>query len=367
MAYYIDLFSPETYEAFAQSSRTISGFRPRHKTVAEKIKPGDTFVCYITRLSRWFGLLSVVQGPYIDKTPIFTKEDDPFSVRFRVQPVIWLDLGKSIPIHDDDIWTKLSFTRELSKDSLAWTGRVRGSLSRLDDRDGAFLERKLKEQANLSENYPLTENDQRKLAKHTVNRPDKVVTVSVPEDSDPVEASEPISEAEVRESVKIQALIATIGNKMGLSVWIPRADRGPVLKAQKENGDDFLDRLPLNYDDTTLRTIEQIDVIWLRGRSIVRAFEVEHTTSVYSGILRMADLLALQPNMDIKLHIVAPATKREKVFQEIRRPVFSLLEKGPLAENCTYLSYDSLRELAAQKHLGHLSDTVLDEYAEEAE
>lgn len=81
----------------------------------------------------------------------------------------------------------------------------------------------------------------------------------------------------------------------------------------------------------------------------------------------MADLLALQPNMDIKLHIVAPEAKRDKVFQEIRRPVFSLLEKGPLAENCTYLSYDSLRELAEQKHLSHLSDTVLDEYAEEAE
>ena len=56
-----------------------------------------------------------------------------------------------------------------------------------------------------------------------------------------------------------------------------------------------------------------------------------------------------------------------RFFQEIRRPVFSLLEKGPLAESCTYLSYDSLRELGAQKHLAHLSDTVLDEYAEEAE
>jgi hypothetical protein len=129
----------------------------------------------------------------------------------------------------------------------------------------------------------------------------------------------------------------------------------------------FLTGCPSTTDDTTLRTIEQIDVLWLRGRSIVRAFEVEHTTSVYSGILRMADLLALQPNMDIKLHIVAAEAKREKVFQEIRRPVFSLLEKGPLAENCTYLSYDSLRELAAQKHLAHLSDTVLDEYVEEAE
>jgi len=36
----------------------------------------------------------------------------------------------------------------------------------------------------------------------------------------------------------------------------------------------LLDTLPLNYEDITLRTIEQIDVIWLQRRSIVRAFEV---------------------------------------------------------------------------------------------
>ena len=59
--------------------------------------------------------------------------------------------------------------------------------------------------------------------------------------------------------------------------------------------------------------------------------------------------------------------KREKVFQEIRRPVFSLLERGPLSELCTYLSYDALREFSAEKHLAHLSDTVLDEYAREPE
>src|SRR5215813_5858870 len=137
---------------------------------------------------------------------------------------------------------------------------------------------------------------------------------------------------------------------MGLSIWLPKADRSAVLKELSTDGLRPLDRLPLNYDDTTLRTIEQIDVLWLRGRSIVRAFEVEHTTSAYSGILRMADLLALQPNMDIKLHIVAPLAKKDKVFQEIRRPVFSLLERGLLAESCTYISYDSLRELGAQKH-----------------
>jgi hypothetical protein len=77
--------------------------------------------------------------------------------------------------------------------------------------------------------------------------------------------------------------------------------------------------------------------------------------------------LALQPNLDIKAHIVAPAERREKVFQEITRPVFSLLEKGPLVDSCTFISYDSLNELHKQGHLEYMKDTVLDEYAEEAE
>jgi hypothetical protein len=237
----------------------------------------------------------------------------------------------------------------------------------LDDGDGKFLVEKLTAQSTQGKPYPLDEQDTKRLATHTVNRPEKVVSVSVPDDTSVVDEAPPSPEAEVRESIRVQALIAQMGARMGLSIWIPRSDRGGVLKEWKDAGQNLLERLPLNYDDATLRTIEQIDVLWLRGRSIVRAFEVEHTTSVYSGILRMADLLALQPNMDIKLHIVAPNAKREKVFQEIRRPVFSLLDRGPLAESCTYVSYDSLRELAAQKHLEHLSDTVLDEYAEEAE
>lgn len=367
MAYYIDLFSPETYDAFSRSPRNISGFRLRHKNIAERIKAGDVLVCYLTRLSRWFGLLEVVDGPFIDDKPVFLTQNDPFVVRFHVIPAVWLDIDKSIPIHDSAVWEGLSFTRELERGSIAWTGKVRGSLVRLEDRDGKFLAERISAQATQGVSHPLSDHETRKLALHTVNRPDKVVAVTVPEDSGPSEKEEAAPDIETRESIRIQALIATIGAQMGMSIWIPKSDRAAVTKEWKNSGGKLLERLPLNYDDTTLRTIEQIDVLWLRSRSIVRAFEVEHTTSVYSGILRMADLLALQPNMEIKLHIVAPEAKREKVFQEIRRPVFSLLEKGPLVDSCTYLSYGSLRELATQKHLSHLSDTVLDEYAEEAE
>ncbi len=315
MSYYIDLFSPETYAAFTGSSRDVSGFRLRHQAVAGRIKAGDYLVCYVTRLSRWCGILKVVSGPFIDETPIFQPESDPFVVRFKVEPTIWLDLELAIPIHEDGIWSGLTFTRELDKNSLAWTGRVRGSLGRLlDDQDGSFLHQRLAAQSQKKLPYPIDEAEKRKIDVHTVVRPDKVVSVSIPDASVAPDELGATPEPEVRESIRMQAMVAKMGSQMGFSIWLPRADRVAVLKELKSEIGAPLERLPLNYDDTTLRTIEQIDVLWLRKRSIIRAFEIEHTTSVYSGILRMADLLALQPNMDIKLHIVAPGAKREKVF-----------------------------------------------------
>jgi len=96
----------------------------------------------------------------------------------------------------------------------------------------------------------------------------------------------------------------------------------------------------------------------------VRAFEVEETTSIFSGILRMADLLSLQPMLDIKIHIVAPITRRDAVFKQISRPVFAVMEKKPLTEFCSFVSYDSINELLKEKRLEYMSDTILDKYLE---
>jgi hypothetical protein len=129
----------------------------------------------------------------------------------------------------------------------------------------------------------------------------------------------------------------------------------------------FLTDLPLNYDDLTLKTIEQIDVIWMKGRSMARAFEVEHTTAIYSGLLRMSDLLALQPNMDIRLHIAAPEDRRHKVRQEILRPTFSLLERRPLYKMCSFLSYSAVEEMNALAHLESMNESIVDKFEERFE
>jgi hypothetical protein len=164
MAYFIDVFSPETYEAFSRSARDISGFRVRHKRMAGHVTPGDTFICYLTRLSRWIGLLEVINGPFFDDEPIFVAQSDPFVIRFRVRPTVWLDLDKAIPVHDDSIWEGLSFTRGLEKGSTAWTGKVRGSLVRLGEKDGAFLADRLTAQAAARTPYPLSQQDAKKVA-----------------------------------------------------------------------------------------------------------------------------------------------------------------------------------------------------------
>jgi len=366
MSYYLDLFSPETFQAFLNSPKDVSGFRVRQRNAASRIKPGSKLLCYMTGLSRWCGLLETVDGPYEDTTPIFVSENDPFTVRFHVRPLVLLEPHKAIPIHDPEVWKFLSFTKGYDPNSSAWTGKFRSSLVQIDNPDGKFLENLLTKQKNGGIEYPVDDSDRKRLATYTVQRTDRTITVTVPEEVKTEIDKDRVSPPDIRESAKIQALLAKIGNGMGMQIWIPKADRGLVNQEWRNNSQGLLERLPLNYDDTTLRTIENIDVLWLKGRSIMRAFEVEHTTPVYSGILRMADLLALQPNMDIRLHIVAPSSKRDKVFQEIRRPVFSLLERKPLSEVCTFISYDALRELAQEKHLSHLSDSVLEEFSEEA-
>jgi hypothetical protein len=270
-------------------------------------------------------------------------------------------------------WSRVSFTEGVKRGVMGWAQflNLRASLREINAADGKILHNMLIEQATKQKLFPLSPTDKQRIGlKSTVRTVDRSVVVEIPADEkveDPGVAIK-TSKDDLRESLKVQSTIARIGAEMGFRIWVPRSDKQRVL--EHVAGDihhAFLDILPLNYDDNTLRTVEQIDVIWMKGRSMARAFEIEHTTAIYSGLLRMADLLALQPNMDIRLHIVAPDDKRERVMREITRPVFSLLEKGPLYESCTYLSYDAVKEISEMKHLHHTNDSILDEYEELAQ
>jgi predicted RNA-binding protein len=261
MAYFLNLFSPETYEAFSRSDRTVSGFRMRQQKSATKIKLGDKLICYMTKISRWFGILEVVSPAFEDSSPIFM-DNDPFVVRFQVKPLVWLDKEYAIPIHEDHVWNTLSFTKNHDKKSSIWTGHIRSSLAKMETQDGSFLEKLITQQTTNGQLYPLTDRENILYTTHTVRRLDKTVTVSVPQDQE--EQQEDIIQSpmsapiDLRESYKIQALVAKIGATMGMNIWLPRADRGPVCSEWTDYQRNLIDILPLNYDEVTLKTIEKL-------------------------------------------------------------------------------------------------------------
>lgn len=69
----------------------------RMETLARKIRPGDFFLCYLKQ-NRWVGLLRVEN--WFEKYDKFKHpliwEENAYSIRFRVKPLIRLDIQKSV-------------------------------------------------------------------------------------------------------------------------------------------------------------------------------------------------------------------------------------------------------------------------------
>ena len=55
----------------------------------------------------------------------------------------------------------------------------------------------------------------------------------------------------------------------------------------------------------------------------------------------MSDLVSMQPNINLKIYLVAPDEKRSKIFDEISRPTFARL-KPPLPKICKFIPYSKL-------------------------
>jgi hypothetical protein len=106
-----------------------------------------------------------------------------------------------------------------------------------------------------------------------------------------------------------------------------------------------------------MKTVSYIDVIWFEGRAIAAAFEIEHTTPMYSGLLRMADLMTLVPNQEIKWYLVAPDDRSDRFASQIGRPVFQSALRKPLHKVCRFLPYGRLLESLNEAHrLGFTPD-----------
>ena len=125
-------------------------------------------------------------------------------------------------------------------------------------------------------------------------------------------------------------------------MWVASNDKNKSLSG-KQFGAECLPSLPsLGLSQEAQKAIGFIDVIWLQKSAPVAAFEVEATTSVHSGLLRMSDLVELVPALKMDLFVVAPRDRQAKVLRELARPTFRRIG---LSDICRFVALDDLSAL----------------------
>jgi type II restriction enzyme len=144
-----------------------------------------------------------------------------------------------------------------------------------------------------------------------------------------------------RTHTEIQGWLRDLGHALGFAVWIASNDRKRAFDGGRL-ADGCLGELPAPLTgDGAAETVRLIDVLWLDARTgaAVAAFEVEHTTSIYSGIVRMLDLaLGAPSSAGIKLYLVAPDAREADVRGQLARPAFRRI--GAL--DLSFLPYSAL-------------------------
>jgi hypothetical protein len=161
--------------------------------------------------------------------------------------------------------------------------------------------------------------------------------VLVPLQADDVE--EILKGKELSDHIKMQWKLIHLGLKTGSKVWIPRNDQQKIR--QEYQFRDFETSFSAGID-MPAKYVENIDVVWKEEFRIDAAFEVEHSTAIYSGLLRFADLKVIAPNINYPLFIVAPTTKKNRVIEQMKRPAF---KKLGLDKEVRYLSYEAVEEI----------------------
>lgn len=139
---------------------------------------------------------------------------------------------------------------------------------------------------------------------------------------------------------EMQYHLLKIGASLGFDVTPASNDKSKAF-----NGQSFsfmaINKFPeLPCDKDTQNTIKLIDVLWFEKgtNNIIGAFEVEKSTSIYSGILRLSDLYFSISDGDEVFYIIIPDNREKDVIQQLNRPVIKNSKM-----NIKYILFSELR------------------------
>lgn len=145
------------------------------------------------------------------------------------------------------------------------------------------------------------------------------------------------------EHTQIQYMLIKVGRALKYDVFVARNDRHRSYDGQAFALLTIPELPPMDWPQEVMDTTSLIDVIWLKPgtNEIVSVFEIEKSTSIYSGILRMEDLARSIPDCACPFYLVAPNRREKEVMAQFARPAF----RGDLADIAlAFVPFDDLRD-----------------------
>ncbi len=121
---------------------------------------------------------------------------------------------------------------------------------------------------------------------------------------------------EINNHSEAEFILLKLGQVLGYDTYSP--DRNKEAYGQKLEDLISFDEIPQFTTPSLLDTIKNIDVIWFEDEFPVYCFEIEHTTGVTTGLVRLANVSQL----NTKLFVVAPEEVLEKFITETKKLIF---------------------------------------------
>ena len=135
------------------------------------------------------------------------------------------------------------------------------------------------------------------------------------------------------------ALLAKIGEARGYKIWIGQREQRETASGiiEQVRLGDLVTAKPASLKSVSnLRPVLDMDLLWLDGSAVVRAFEVESTTTMTSGLQRGSNLPATVPKT-----MVIPEEREGDYYRKMKSPLFcEHFEK----DNWTLVYFNALRE-----------------------
>ncbi len=134
--YWIVVGSPDNFARTAELGFTIQGLKSRHRKKAERMKPGDKIVYYITGRKE-FGGIATIESPYFEDHEIIWQSNDAkkaaedYPFRVNISPDLILPVGEAIPA--EPVARQMTYVAKWPANN--WTLAFQGNVHEIGESD----------------------------------------------------------------------------------------------------------------------------------------------------------------------------------------------------------------------------------------